>query len=270
MKTFILFFTLIAFNCFSQNTNLSKVDKEKQEAIVEEFLTNCALNHSYDTEMDLRQQCLDQGLEKDSTIAYLWQQKAMPLFKVRKYEVGMFFLDKAVKYDEAQYLDYRAFMKCIFAKTYKEAIIDFEKCKVRVGNSYVMDHTYDFHIALSYLQLNDFKKAESIFKKDTDEQAKKYGEAHHLDLFYYGISLYEQQKFKEAIVVFDRALKQYPNFSDVKYYKYVSMMRSGEAIEICDVVFEEARADLKAGYTINEDQIYYEMYPYQIEKLKKR
>ena len=89
-------------------------------------------------------------MKKDSTIAYLWQQKAMPLFKARKYEAGMIFLDKAVLYDEAEYLDYRAFIKCIFAKTYREAIIDFEKCKEKVGNSYVMDHTYDFHIALSY------------------------------------------------------------------------------------------------------------------------
>ena len=269
MKILILLVSLITFNCNSQNTNLSKVDQDKQQAIVDEFLTNCALSHSYHTQMDEYQACLDKGLEKDSTIAYLWQQKAMPLFKARKYEAGMIFLDKAVKYDESHWLDYRAFIKCIFAKTYKEAIIDFEKCKARVGNSYVMDHTYDFHIALSYLQLNEFEKAESIFKKDTDEQAKKYGEAHHLDLFYYGISLFEQQKFKDAIIVFNRALKQYPQFSDVKYYKYVSMMRSDQPIEICDVVFDEAKADLKAGYTINEDQIYYEMYPYQIEKLKK-
>ena len=43
--------------------------------------------------------------------------------------------------DENKWLDYRAFIKCIFAKTYKEAIIDFEKCKVKIGNSYIMDHT---------------------------------------------------------------------------------------------------------------------------------
>lgn len=268
MKIFIVLLSLIAINCNSQNSSLPKADKEKQQAIIDEYLTNCAANYNYNFAMDKWQECLDKGLEKDPTIAYLWQQKAMPLFKARKYEAGMVFLDKAVKFDEAGYLDYRAFIKCIFAKTYKEAIVDFEKCKARIGNSYVMDHTYDFHIALSYLQLNEFQKAEKIFKKDTDEQASKFEEAHHLDLFYYGISLYEQQKFAAAIVVFDRALKVYPNFSDVKYYKALSMFRNGEAKELTDVLFKEALADLEAGFTINEDQIFYEMYPYQIEKLK--
>lgn len=266
MKIFL--FSLIAFSCYSQNSNLSKSDQEVQRQIVEEYLTNCATKYDYNYAMDLRQECLDKGLEKDSTIAYLWQQKAMPLFKVRKYEAGMVFLDKAVQYDENRWLDYRAFIKCLFAKTYKDAIVDFEKCKLKVGNSYVMDHTYDFYIALSYLQLNEFKKSEEIFKKDTDDQVKKLGEAHHFDLFYYGISLYEQQKFKEAIAVFDRALKGYPNFSDVKFYKAIAMFRNGESKELADALYKESLEDLAAGYTINEDQIYYEMYPYQIQKLK--
>ncbi len=270
MKYLILFFYFITINCFSQNSNATKEVKENQQTIVDEYLTNCAVKYDYRLLMSDRQYCLDEGLKKDSTIAYLWQQKAMPLFKVRKYEAGMIFLDKAVLYDEAEYLDYRAFIKCIFAKTYREAIIDFEKCKEKVGNTYVMDHTYDFHIALSYLQLTDYKKAEEIFKKDTDEQVKRLGEAHHLDLFYYGISLYEQLKYNEAIIIFDRALKQYPRFSDVKFYKAIAMLRTGQPSELANFLYKESAEDLKAGYTINEDQIYYEMYPYQIETLKNR
>ena len=63
---------------------------------------------------------IDKGLAKDSTIAYLWQQKAMPYFKARKYEVGMTFLDKAVQYNPERWQPYRGFMKCIFSKSYKE------------------------------------------------------------------------------------------------------------------------------------------------------
>lgn len=48
------------------------------------------------------------------------------------------------------------------------------------------------------------------------------------------------------------------------------MYRNNESKELIDALFKEAKADLEAGYTINEDQIYYEMYPYQMEKLKKR
>ena len=267
MRYLVFFFGLITINVCAQNSGATAVEKEKQEAIIKEYLNDCAMKHYYKYEMAQWQACLDEGLKKDSTIAYLWQQKAMPLFKARKYEAGMVFLDKAVQYDEARWLDYRAFIKCIFAKTYRAAIVDFEKCKARIGNSYVMDHTYDFHIALSYLQLTEYEKAEQIFKKDTDDQVKRLGEAHHLDLFYYGISIFEQNRFEEAIVIFDRALQQYPQFSDVKFYKSLCLMKLLKD-DLAISLAQEAKKDLEEGYTINEDQIFYEIYPYQLQKKK--
>jgi len=267
MKIVIVLLSLVSIFGFSQNSTASKEVQESQKAIIKEFLNDCAQKYDYGILMNERQKCLDAGLAKDSTIAYLWQQKAMPLFKMRKYEAGMVFLDKAVLYDEKSWLDYRAFIKCIFVKSYKDAIVDFEKCKTILGNSYVMDHSYDFHIALSYLQLNEFEKAETIFKKDTEDQKNRLGEAHHLDLFYYGISLYEQNKYIESIQVFNRALKQFPDFSDVKFYKAIAMIRAGQPRELADILIDEAKKDLENGNTINEDQIFYEMYPYQIRKL---
>lgn len=65
----------------------------------------------------------------------------MPLFKQGKYEAGMGFIDKAVKYDRQRWQDYRAFIKCVFAKTYRDAISDFEDYQERFGYSYVMDHS---------------------------------------------------------------------------------------------------------------------------------
>jgi tetratricopeptide (TPR) repeat protein len=51
-------------------------------------------------------------------------------------------------------------------------------------------------------------------KKTIDEQKKEYGEAHHIDLFYYAIALLELKRYEEAIIAFDRGLKIYPQFSD--------------------------------------------------------
>ncbi|WP_317044770.1 hypothetical protein [Olleya sp. Bg11-27] len=99
----------------------------------------------------------------------------MPYFKAKKYEVGMTYLDKAVLYKPERWLSYRAFIKCIFAKTYKSAIVDFEECIKREGNTYVMDHTYRFYIALSYLQLNEFEKAENLLKKRHNRTGKGMG-----------------------------------------------------------------------------------------------
>lgn len=130
------------------------------------------------------------------------------------------------------------------------------------GTNYEMDHTYKFYIALSYLQLNKFEKAEKIFQKDIANQAQNNW-AHQLDLFYYGISLFEQQKWKEAIAQFDKSLKIYPKFSDAQHYKSHALARLGK-IEEARELYKKAIANGEAGNTINEDNAVYEKYPYQV------
>lgn len=261
--TVTLLYTSLSFGQENKLLKTSKDTSQTQEEIIEEHLINGASKYSlYSRE---RAEELDKGLAKDSTIAYLWQQKAMPLFKQGKYEIGMDFLDKAVLYNRKSWQGYRAFIKCIFAKTYKAAIIDFENCKKRYGNNYVMDHTYNFYIALSYLQLNEFEKAEQLFKHDIESLREKKGNdwVHHLDLLYYGISKYEQKKYKDAIKIFDLALEKYPEFSEVQYYKAIALARTGEK-EAARELIDKAEKNAKNGFTINEDNVIYEKYPYQI------
>lgn len=259
MKKIILLVTLFSFSIsFAQEGK-----NAAQEKIIEEFLTNCAQRYNYNTRMSDWQNCLDNGLAKDSTIAYLWQQKAMPYFKARKYEIGMPFLDKAVKYNAERWQPYRGFMKCIFSKSYKDAIEDLEDCKKKFGNQYVMDHTYDFYIAISYLQLNEFEKAEKILQNYVDEIYKDRDKLEHPTAYFYlGISKFELKKFDEAIAIFDKALKIYPNFSDVKFYKAICLLRK-EKIEEAKTLLKESEEDYKIGYKLNEDNTIYETYPYQ-------
>jgi tetratricopeptide (TPR) repeat protein len=239
--------------------------KKKQDAIILEYVTDCAEHYNYNYQMVEWQSCLDEGLKKDSTIASLWQEKAMPYFKARKYEIGMKFIDKAVQYDPEQWQPYRAFIKCIFAKTYKDAILDFQDCIKKYGDGYRMDHTYSFYIGLCDLQLNEYEKAEKIFKEYNDNLFKnRQGLEHPTALFYYGIAKYELRKWDEAITLFDKALKIYPNFSDAKYYKAICMARLGSKDEEVKVLFKNAKEDAKIGYTINEDNAFYEIYPYQV------
>lgn len=268
---FISFVTLLIAGC-QQGTNVSiimvepvltKEQKAKQDSIIEQYATNGAHQYSYILDMEKWQAALNKGLEQDSTIAYLWQQKAMPYFKVQKYEVGMEYIDKAVQYDPKRYLPYRAFIKCIFSKTYVAAINDFETCIDRWGDSYEMDHTYTFYIGLSYLQLNDFKKAEEYFKKAFAKQKEVFQDIHHVDLFYLGIAYYEQERYQEAIDCFNKAVAEYPEFSDAYYYKALCQYRlndpSGEES------LQEAIKYNKMGYSINEANAIYEKYPYQIK-----
>jgi len=237
--------------------------KASQDSIIDEHLKNGAWKKGlYSNEW---QEEIDKGLAKDSTIAYLWQQKAMPLFKQGKYELGMPFLDKAVKYDRAEYQEYRAFMKCIFAKSYRDAIADFEDCKSKYGDSYVMDHSYSFYIALSKIQLNEYEEAERLLEADILAQKKERGEdlIHHLAYFYLGISKYEQKKYEEAIEVFDRAINLYPEFSDVIYYKAFCIGRLGNKEKARELIIQAESNGIK-GFTINEDNSIYERYPYQV------
>ena len=264
VKIITIISIFLVSNCFSQ-TNLKEVaeTKAKQEEIIKEFLEEGAWQHMmFSKEW---QDNIDVGLKKDSTIAYLWQQKAMPYFKLRKCEIGMPFIDKAVQYDVQRWQPYRAFIKCIFARTYKDAIIDFEDCKKQFGNNYEMDHTYNFYIALCDLQLNKFSEAEKLLSEYVNDMLKKNGEdwIHPTALFYYGVSMYEQQKWDEAIVEFDRALKQYPNFSDVKFYKAMCFMKINKEKEAI-ILLDEGKSDAEKGYTINEDNAIYEKYPYQV------
>ncbi|UPT71951.1 MAG: tetratricopeptide repeat protein [Flavobacterium sp. JAD_PAG50586_2] len=255
---------LSLFVLLSMASSFGQENKTKeQEKIIEEYLTNCAQKYNYTIQMAEWQNCLDEGLKKDSTIAYLWQQKAMPYFKARKYEIGMPFLDKAVQYNAERWQPYRGFMKCIFSKSYKDAIADLEDCKKKFGNGYVMDHSYDFYIAISYLQLDEFTKAETYLENYVDEMfQKRQGLEHPTALFYLGIAKYELEKYDEAIAIFKRTLKLYPNFSDAKFYMGICMARVGKSDE-AETLLKEAKEDYKSGYTLNEDNTIYETYPYQ-------
>jgi tetratricopeptide (TPR) repeat protein len=271
MKAISFLFTIaFCISCSSQHvegqqqadTTTPVSNQASQDAIIEEHVGKAKKLGLYSRD---RQEELDRGLAKDSTIAYLWQQKAMPLFKQGKYELGMKYIDKAVKYDRGRWQDYRAFIKCIFAKTYSDAIADFEDYKARYGHGYVMDHSYDFYIAVSKLQLNEFSDADSLLTAEVARQAEEQGEdwVHHLALFYLGIAKYEQKKYEESIEVFDRALGKYPQFSEALFYKAKALARVGKRDEAIPM-YQQAIEYGKQGYSINEDNAIYERYPYQV------
>ena len=107
------------------------------------------------------------------------------------------------------------------------------------------------------------KKAEKLFKEYIDDIFNnRQGLEHPTALFYYGISKYEQERWQDAILEFDRALKIYPNFSDVKFYKAMCLVRL-EKMDEANILLEEGKKDIESGFTINEDNTTYETYPYQ-------
>ncbi len=210
---------------------------------------------------------LDSILMLLPTNAYYWQQKAMPLYKQHKYEAGAAYLDSAVKYDtNNQYLQYRAFMKCVFQKNYSAAIADFEAAKKRDGFSFVMDHSYDFYMGLCFLQLNQFSRADSLFEHSIAWNIANKHDGHYLEYYYRGIALMEQEKNDQALAYFDSCLTRYAHFPDAKFHKARCLEDLGRMKE-AKQISNEALADFRAGYINNEDNSFYEDYPYQPRKI---
>jgi tetratricopeptide (TPR) repeat protein len=214
-----------------------------------------------------RQRYWDSALSIRPTKAYWWQQKSIPLMKQHKYEIAMRYVDSAVKYDKGRYLDYRAFCKCIFQKSYRAALADFEEADKLSHGAGVMDHTYDFYKGLCYLQLNIIDSALYALNTSIDGQRAQHGDSwvHYLDLFYLGIIYYDMENYNKAIECFDKSMLQYAHFSDAKYYKALSLLQLHRSKEALPVIMD-ADKDYKEGYTINEDNSLYEIYPYQINQ----
>jgi tetratricopeptide (TPR) repeat protein len=265
---YFIYLIFLTTSCSTSEHENSETKKQSltDDQIIERYLDNGAWRVRYfSPEYQLY---VDSAIAANPNMAYLYQQKAMPYFKQGKYEQGLKSLDKAVELDAKSHIDYRAFIKCIFARTYEESIKDFQTAKkIKGENGVVMDHSYDFYLGLCHLQLGDFSKSLIFFEKSIEQAKKTSGESwiHYLDLFYAGIAAQEMNQHKEAIEYFDRALKSYPAFSDAKYYRALSLFRTNQ-LELAEKALTDCELDFKKGYTINEDNAVYEKYPYQIKQ----
>ncbi len=135
----------------------------------------------------------------------------------------------------------------------------------RLSRQSVNDNPMDTFFEMISEPFNEYQKAESILQNYVYEIYKNRQQLeHHTAYFYLGIAKYELKKYDEAIAIFDKALKIYPNFSDVKYYKHICLMFLGQN-EQAKELYAQVKEDFKLGYKLNEDNTIYEIYPYQLQ-----
>ncbi|QOW09836.1 tetratricopeptide repeat protein [Kaistella flava (ex Peng et al. 2021)] len=255
MKKILLFSVLLYVATYSQKINKNQV--------YDKYLKNGAYQGSYYNPK--YQKYLDSALVLLPKDPYLWQQKSMPYFKKKQYELGFLALDNAVKYDDEYYTyhSYHAFIKCIFEKNYTDAVNEFDALIKFYPKGIIMDHSYYFYKSLSLIQLNRLNEAEenlnislNLFKGNI--------EPHFLELFYMGIICYEKEDYEKGIQFFDKSLKQYPKFSDALYYKAKCLYNINQPDKAFEIL-KKSKEFLSEKYTINEDNAFYEDYPYQIK-----
>ena len=258
--------TLITF-CFfiisCNGQNKKDINNSKQDEIIEKYLKNGAWNYHFVTKE--WNEWIDKAIQEDSTIAYLWQQKAIPFWKQKKYELATTYYNKAVELDRKNWLSRLAFLKCIFTKDYEGALSDLIAYKKEFGSTIEQDHSLEIYMGICYLQLNRFDKALKTFKDDIENQEKEHEPnwVHYLDRYYLAMAYYEKNDYKTAISELDKVLNEYPNFSDAQYYKSICLNYLGEK-EKAKILMAKGKSNFENGKTFNEDSNSYETYPYQL------
>ncbi|QNH61315.1 tetratricopeptide repeat protein [Hymenobacter sediminicola] len=237
--------------------------RQYQDSLVSRYIEHGAQRFSY---LDPRwTQYCDSLIAVCPNIAVAYREKAIPLIKDGKFEEAFALEDKAVALNPKQWLAYRGFLKCIFAKDYEGAILDFQAAARLTPNGLEMDHTYPFFEGLCNLELGRYAQAEASFKQDMQQQRGPDGQRdiHFNTLFYVGVLYYEMKQYEAAATYLGRCLSTYSQHPDANYYlALVSRARGNEPL--ARLHLELAQQVLRKGYTMNEDNLYYSNYPHQI------
>ena len=116
------------------------------------------------------------------------------------------------------------------------------------------------------IKTEQFDKSQAYFAKAEQKSLQDFGELHHTLWFYKGIVAMELQEYQKAIDAFAAAILAYPEFSDAYYYKVFCMFKIGnEYTDEMKELFEKGALYKSQGYSINEANLLYEEYPYQVK-----
>lgn len=262
-KGIFIVFMLCVSACNKQKIKHSTNTELSKDEITNTYLKKGAWNYHYlDHEFTT---WVDKGITQDSTIAYLWQQKALPLWKQHKYDLAIMYYNKAIQLDPEQWLSRLGYLKCIFAKQYHSALEDLNTYIKHYGSTHEQDHALEFYQAICYLQLENYNKALSLLQKEISAQEMQHGEdwVHYLDRFYLAIIYFELEQYANAILEFDKVLQTYPNFSDAQFYQAICYHKLGDS-KSANIIAIQGQLNHEYGRSFSEDASIYVNYPYQV------
>ena len=207
----------------------------------------------------------DSALAICPDLASVYQLKAVPYLKNGEYAKAFALDEKAAELDPKTFTSYLGFLKCIFTKDYEGALVDFKKAEELAPNGYEMDHTYPFYMGLCNLETGRYTRAKENFKKDIFIQTggDTTKSIHFNTLFYVGILNYKMGNYKDAKAYLLKCLKVYEMFPEPNYW-LAQIYRKEKNRSMETKYLTIARQAIKQGYSMNEGNIFYVNYPYQI------
>ena len=273
-KSWPLFLSLLALarlgHCQQPNTTKAEGGcgtKADQDSLVARYLDRGA--HRVSSLSPQWGQYCDSLIAACPSIAYAYQQKAMPLIKCGDYAKAMPLVDRAVALDASRWLAYRGFLKCIFTKDYAGALADFRRVAQLKPNGREMDHTYAFFSGLCHLETGNYPQAERYFEEDMRLQRGPdgRGEIHFNTLLYAGYLALKRQQYPQAQAHLERCLKAYAQHPEGNYYLALAHRAQGNHA-LADQHLAAAQRALIGGYRLNEDNMFYANYPGQITEFE--
>ena len=266
VKSLILYLSFfISISSCGQKSGLDCKNAHIRDSLISKYLDEGAekLDNLYD---DPKWQLYcDSLIALCPCIAESYQMKAVPFIKNGEYEDAFKLNNKAVELDPKRFLAYRGFLKCIFTKDYIGALKDFNEIESLNPDGYEMDHTYPFYKGLCNLELKNFHEAEVNFKKDIALQQKNIKElaVHFNSLLYIGILYYEIGDNIKAQEYLTKCLSVYKQLPEANFYLGLVFKRQGKISE-GQKLLQAAKEFMREGYRLNEGNIFYVNYPYQI------
>lgn len=266
MEKLLIFFpsfllAILSLSCDgSKKEGTTYIDIESIKSI---YLRNCAWQN--DIHSEEWQICLDSAIIKNPKYSYLYQQKAMPFIKSGDYYNAVKNLNESVMIDN-KYLDYRAFTKLIFFRDYDGAIKDFKSVQEIYPNSHIMDHDYNFYLALAYLMKNELETSNYYFSKSFESESQHGSDwVHYLNYYYYSILKLKMNNINSAMEAINMCLDSYSEFPDAQYWKSYLLLKMNKKEEALSLS-KQSFLNLKKGNTNNEANEKYINYPYQISE----
>ena len=75
-KLLLVIISVVFLQCNTRDvkpTESTESKRMRQDSLIETYANNCAYTFNYKLQMPEWQQCLDDGLKVDSSVAYFWQ-----------------------------------------------------------------------------------------------------------------------------------------------------------------------------------------------------